>query len=267
MANYTRTNGANARAQKWDDFAEGENPKRTGSWLPLDTLDEQTYEAGPQLRAMPSAPAAPRRGLFPAKQRPQQAPVQPTRAHPTRQGAPGSASQPRQATQVGAQARAGAILIGGALSILAIYAAVSAAVEWTQIKLDDLQYGRPRTAQMDACVGHNEAEGVPSHFIAVNLNRRVTVLEMPGGDSAKTTTIVGPYLFGSGEDLTPVQVNAQDVNADAKPDLIVSVKNEQLIYLNDGVAFRLITPEEHAALQKTMANVVPATGTRQEGGK
>jgi hypothetical protein len=140
-------------------------------------------------------------------------------------------------------------------------------LEWTQVKLDDLQYGRPRTAQMDAFVGHNEAEGVPSHFIAMNLNRRVTVLEMPGGDSARTTTIVGPYLFGSGEDLTPVQVTVQDVNADAKPDLVVSVKNEQLIYLNDGAAFRLITPEEHAALEKSMASSAPVTGPAPEARK
>jgi hypothetical protein len=160
-----------------------------------------------------------------------------------------------------------AILLGGALTVLAVYAAVSAAVEWTQLKLDDLQYGRPRTAQIDAYVGHNEAEGVPSHFLAMNLNRRVTVLEMPGGDGARTTTIVGPYLFGSGEDLTPVQVSAQDVNADAKPDLIVTVKSEQLIYLNDGTTFRLITPEEHAALQKTLANASPAGGPVSEVAK
>jgi hypothetical protein len=148
---------------------------------------------------------------------------------------------------------------------------VSAAVEWTQIKLDDLQYGRPRTAQIDAFVGHREAEGVPSHFIAMNLNRRVTVIELPGGDSAKATTILGPYLFGANEDLTPVQLGAQDVNGDGKPDLVVAAKNEQLIYLNDGAAFKLITPEQQAALRKTQAGSpgAPANGASgpQEAGK
>ena len=33
----------------------------------------------------------------------------------------------------------------------------------SQIKLDDLHYGRPRTAQLDAWVGHNEAAGTPTH--------------------------------------------------------------------------------------------------------
>src|SRR5205823_200587 len=144
----------------------------------------------------------------------------------------------------GVPARFVALLAGGVLCALAAYVAVSAVVEWTQTRLDDLQYGRPRTAQIDAFVGHGEGTGVPSHFIAMNLNRRVTVIELPGGDGARATTIVGPYLFGGNEDLTPVEVSAQDVNGDGKPDLVVSAKNEQLIYVNDGAAFKLITPEQ-----------------------
>jgi len=146
------------------------------------------------------------------------------------------------------------MMAGAVLCALAVYVAVSSVLEWAQVKMDDLQYGRPRTAQVDAYVGHNEADGVPTHFIGMNLNRRVTVLEMPGGDSAKLSTIVGPYLFGEGEDLTPVQISVQDVNADTKPDLIVSAKNEQLIYLNDGTAFKLISPEERAALEKSQVD-------------
>lgn len=259
MANSTRTYGANARAQGWDDFEEEPRNGRKGTWLPLDILSEQAYEAGPQLRAMPAAPAAPRRSIFGPRQ-PKQTPTpaQPTRAHPTRQQAPKKEQRPRQASgQVGVQTRAMTWVLGGVFAVLAAYAAVSTAVEWTQIKLNDIQYGRPRTTQVDAYVGHNESDGIPTHFIAMNLNRRVTVLEMPGGDSTKASAIVGPYLFGSGEDLTPVQVAAQDVNSDSKPDLVISVKNEQLIYINDGASFRLITPEEHAALQKSLANALP----------
>ena len=269
MANYTRSNGANARAAGWDEFAEERVSDRTGSWLPLDVLDETTYEAGPQLHAVPTAPAMPRRTMFPARQ-PQPAPIQPTRPHPAQAPVKGRtaevAARPA-AAPAGLQARAVAILAGAAIAVLAAYVAVSAAVEWTQVKLDDIQYGRPRTTQIDAYVGHGEADGVPSHFIAMNLNRRITVLEMPGGDSTKATTIVGPYLFGAGEDLTPVQVSAQDVNLDGKPDLVVSVRNEQLTYLNDGTAFKLITPEEHAALQKTLANSAPRATTPAEAGK
>jgi len=137
---------------------------------------------------------------------------------------------------------------------------LSAAVQWAQVKMDDLQYGRPRTVQMDAYVGQNEAEGVPSHFIGMNLNRRVTIVEMQGGDPSKVNTIIGPYLFGEGEDLTPVQLASQDLNGDGKADLVVSVKNEQLLYLNDGNSFRLATPEERAAIEKSLKDTQSNNG-------
>jgi hypothetical protein len=149
------------------------------------------------------------------------------------------------------------VIAGAAALLVALYAVISAAVDWTQVKMNDLQYGRPRTMQMDAYVGHGEAEGVPSHFVAMNLNRRVTILEMPGGDSTKVNTIVGPYLFGQGEDLTPVTMGSTDLNADGFADLLVSVKNEQLLYLNDGTEFRLATPEERLAIEK--AQLQPKT--------
>ena len=189
--------------------------------------------------------------------------MQPTTQHPVRgaqvESTPKAKRAPReQANTGGVPARFVAMLAGGALAALALYVAVSAAVEWTQVKLDDLQYGRPRTTQLDAFVGHAEADGVPTHFIAMNLNRRVTVIELPGGDGGKSTTIVGPYLFGASEDLTPVQASAQDVNGDGKPDLVVAAKNEQLIYLNDGAAFKLITPEQQASLRKAQATAPSA---------
>lgn len=264
MPSYTRTNGANAQLPGWDDFSEAPRRDRTGSWLPLDNLGDEVYVAGPQLRPVTDTGRS--------NPRPERDPRQATAPHPGRsiQRQPAPRRNASEGLNVsGVQARAVAILAGAALTALVLYVTVSAAVEWTQVKLDDFQYGRPRTTQLDAFVGHNEAEGVPSHFLAMNLNRRVTVIEMPGGDPTKATTIVGPYLFGQGEDLTPVQAAVQDVNADSKPDLIVSVKNEQLIYLNDGAAFKLMTPEERGALQKQL-QAQAAAGAEvpvQEAGK
>lgn len=258
MAGFTRTHGANARAESWDDFLDEEH-QPTGSWLPLDGL-EDNYGPGPQLRSMPGT----RRGPLAPQDLP--AEVRQTARHQTHapQQAANSARKPSESITIrGLQAKAIAMLAGAAIAALALYVAVSAAVEWTQVKVDDLQYGRPRTTQLDAYVGHNEAAGVPTHFVAMNLNRRVTVLELPGGDSAKATAIVGPYLFGEGEDLTPVQEAAEDVNGDGKPDLVLSVKSEQLIYLNDGAAFKLMTPEEQAALQKTQAGRQARPGSEQ----
>jgi hypothetical protein len=177
-----------------------------------------------------------------------------TQAHPQQR----QSERPERAAGQGvslspAQAKALAMAVGAMIALFALYVVVSTVVQWAQVKLDDFQYGRPRTSQMDAYVGHSEAEGSPSHFIAMNLNRRVTILQLPGGDSTKATAIVGPYLFGQGEDLTPVQLNVQDVNADSRPDLVVSVKSEQLLYLNDGATFKMASPEEQAAIFKALS--------------
>jgi len=117
-----------------------------------------------------------------------------------------------------------------------------------QTWIDDLRYGRPRTVQVSAYVGHNEQAGQPSHFVAMNLNRRVIVIELPGGDSAKAQTLQGPYLFGANEDLTPVMLRVKDLNNDKKGDLVIAVKNEEIIYINTGDTFRLITNDERQKL-------------------
>jgi hypothetical protein len=124
-------------------------------------------------------------------------------------------------------------------------------ITWGQIKLDDLRYGRPRTMQLSGFVGHNEANGVPTQFVAMNLNRRVVVFEIPGGDASQTRTLTGPYLFGANEDLTPVRLRLQSVNADPNMDLVISVKNEEIIYINEGGSFRLINPEERVTYEKS----------------
>jgi hypothetical protein len=258
---YARSSGANARAIDWDaeDHAQPSRKGR-GNWLPLDALDrdDDVYAGTPRLQ---QTAAAPRPGwLRPTAPQP----AQPrTAQHP--QQIP--ATRPQAQINVGAvKAKTLAVAAGVLVFALAAYVAVNSALDWTRVKMDDLQYGRPRTMQIDAYVGHNEAEGMPSHFIAMNLNRRVTILQLQGGDPAKAATIVGPYLFGQGEDLTPVQLDVQDLNTDCKPDLIVDVKSEQLLYLNDGAAFRLATPEERTAIERAAARPQTAGVSAPEPG-
>ncbi|HYF66382.1 MAG TPA: hypothetical protein VD886_26375 [Herpetosiphonaceae bacterium] len=119
---------------------------------------------------------------------------------------------------------------------------------WVGTKIDDIRYGRPRVSHLSAKVGHEGEQGLPTEFVAINLNRRVVVLEFPGGDANAARTIVGPYLFGAGEDLTPITLDTLDVNADAQPDLLVTIKNEQLVYINQPDGFRMITAAEQGSL-------------------
>ena len=134
------------------------------------------------------------------------------------------------------------------LLIICLFVMLQFATGRGQTVIDDLRYGRPRTMQVSAYVGHSEHPGQPSHFIAMNLNRRVVVIELPGGDSTKARTLQGPYLFGANEDMPPVLVRVQDVNADKQGDLVIAVKNEEIIYINSGDSFRLINDAEREHL-------------------
>lgn len=134
------------------------------------------------------------------------------------------------------------------LAALAIYLLVGAVVDWGRIKLDDVRYGRPRTMHLSGITGIGEESGQPSHFIAMNLNRQVVVLILPGGDSSRVQHLPGPYLFGAGEDLTPVQLELRDVDNNGYNDLLISVREELVVYLNKDGAFRLPDPEEQRQL-------------------
>ena len=57
---------------------------------------------------------------------------------------------------------------------------------WLQARYDDAVYGRPRTYQTDAVVGHSDSPTNPSHYQCLNLNKRIQVIEFPGGDSSKS---------------------------------------------------------------------------------
>jgi hypothetical protein len=138
-----------------------------------------------------------------------------------------------------------------ALALLALYVLLSGVLGWAQVKIDDMRYGRPRTFQLAAKVGHGEESGTATQLIAMNLNRQVMIIEVPGGDATKTRSIVGPYLFGSGEDLTPVTMRLADINADGTPDLLVQVKNEEMVYMNRNGGFELLSAEERQQLMQS----------------
>src|SRR5688500_18104777 len=83
MAMHTRTHGANARSQSWEDYSDDRQSRR-GNWLPLDALDafddEEVYESTPQLQALPATrrqvfrPAHPEEEVAPTSPQPRVAP-------------------------------------------------------------------------------------------------------------------------------------------------------------------------------------------------
>lgn len=134
------------------------------------------------------------------------------------------------------------------LALVALYLLVSKCVHWGHIMLNDLRYGRPRTAHLAGFVGHNDSYDTPTRFIALNLHRQIVVLELPGGDASQVRSFPGPYLFGAEEELTPVTLNLRDMDDDGLSDLLIIVHNEQVVYLNREGTFRLPSPEEQAQM-------------------
>jgi hypothetical protein len=139
-------------------------------------------------------------------------------------------------------------VIVGMLVMAAFVVALSTVGSWWQVHQDDVTYGRPRTFQIDAVVGHNDSPSNPSHFIFVNLNRHVVIIELPGGDSTHARIYNGPTLFGDGQNLTPVTAEFRDVTGDGKPDMIVHIQDQRLVFTNDGTQFRPLQPGEHVNL-------------------
>lgn len=149
----------------------------------------------------------------------------------------------------------GAYLITFLLAAAAIYLLVGAVVDWGRVRIDDLRYGRPRTTHLEGYVGHGaEGPASPTRFVGLNIDRQVVVLELPGGDATQVRSLPGPYLFGADEHLTPVLLSLGDIDGDGQEDLIVNVRNEQIVYLNRDGGFRLPTPEEQQRLVQELGS-------------
>lgn len=128
----------------------------------------------------------------------------------------------------------------GMLVMFGLWVGGTMLVSWWHLHQDDVTYGRPRTFQSDAVVGHSDSPAHPSHFIALNLNRQVEIIEFPGSDGSHARIYLGPTLLGDGEDLTPVTLSFRDVTGDGKPDMLISIvgQNTAVVFVNDNGVFR-----------------------------
>ena len=140
----------------------------------------------------------------------------------------------------------------GMLSMLILWTVAMAAMNWLGTTMDDIRFGRPRTFQTDQFVGHNETTGAPSHFIAINLNGRIEVIEFPGGDATHARVFLGPQLYTSGSDLVPATLTFMDVNNDHKLDMIINVQGAQVVFINDQGTFRPLRPDERSQVEQCL---------------
>jgi hypothetical protein len=132
----------------------------------------------------------------------------------------------------------------GMVAMLALWVTGSWILQWWQVHQDDATYGRPRTSQTDAVVGHHDSSANPSHFLAINLKRHVVVIECPGGDCTHAVVYLGPTLAGDGQDLTHVTLTFQDLRGDGKLDMVLHIQDQRVVFLNENGSFRPARPGE-----------------------
>ncbi len=134
------------------------------------------------------------------------------------------------------------------LVLLAIGLAVQQGMELGQRKLDDIRYGYPRSVRLLGYVGHGDERYLPTVLETLNLHGQISIIVIPGGDVHALQVLEGPYIVGDDGPYAVAYPELHDVNGDGHVDLIVTVRNEALVYINENGKFRTMTMEERATL-------------------
>jgi hypothetical protein len=150
-------------------------------------------------------------------------------------------SQPVIATPASSSSLALATIAGLGMGLmLMLILAGQSFVSWAHLTLDDWQYGRPRTFQMDAFVGQEQA-GQPSHFLAINNHGQVEIIDLPGNDPAHARLFLGPHLTGVNADLIPVTLRFLDPQHTHRPDMVVQCGTISVLFRNQQGTFQVDT--------------------------
>lgn len=126
------------------------------------------------------------------------------------------------------------ICIGMLVGLLAVFTFNAAAAWWSANQLN-ATYGLPRTYQTDAVVYHGDSAAHPSHYIFINLDGTVQIIELPAGDSAHARIYKGPTLVEDNAALVPVTGEFKQVNG--REEMIVHIGDQEVVYVNNGQKF------------------------------
>ncbi len=124
----------------------------------------------------------------------------------------------------------------GMLLMLGLYLGLTWVANWWTNHQLDVAYGFPRTYQMDAIVYPGDTAANPSHYIFLNLNGVVEIIELPHGDSIHARIYKGPRIFSDNAPLIPVTGEFRNVNG--KVEMLVHIQDQVLVYINDGDQFK-----------------------------
>jgi len=125
----------------------------------------------------------------------------------------------------------------GAIATIVVILAITFIVQaWSNWQTDH-KYGYPRTYQIDAVVGHNDGPDRKTHFIFLNLDAQIQIIEIPGGDGSHARMYVGPKLTGDNADKIPVTAEFSDQTGRGTVDMVLLIDGQRTVFLNDGTKF------------------------------
>jgi hypothetical protein len=124
----------------------------------------------------------------------------------------------------------------GMILALALWMGASEGLAWWSSHQLDSLYGMPRTYQTDAIVYPSDSSEHPSHYIFLNLNGTVAIVEIPHGDITHARMYKGPAMYADNPGNTPVTGEFRQVNG--KTEMIVHVGDQSFVYINDGSQFK-----------------------------
>lgn len=140
----------------------------------------------------------------------------------------------------------------GMLFMLILWTLVMGVAGWAGNEIENIRYGYPRTYQVDQFVGHSEANGIPSHFIAINLHGRIEIIEFPGGDASHARVYEGPQLYTANADLVPVTLKFEDLTGNHLQDMLVCFQGSQIVYINSNGQFVPLQESQRAQVEQAL---------------
>lgn len=106
---------------------------------------------------------------------------------------------------------------------------------WTQNQLN-ATYEFPRISQADEVVYPGDTAAHPSHYLFLNLQGTVLIVEFPHGNAARARVYQGPTIFSDQADQVPVTGEFRVVNG--RIEMLVHIQNQIILYIFDGTQFK-----------------------------
>lgn len=132
----------------------------------------------------------------------------------------------------------------GLVITLLLWVGLAQLVSWGNNELNILKYGNPRTFQIDGVVGGGDSTQHPSHFIAINLHGKVTILEFPASDPERARVLATTSILGPHADQAVVTLAFIDISHNGQPDMLIDIDGVESVLINDHGIFWPPTPAE-----------------------